>query len=91
MSYGINSERHVVVSCLFKKSSFKTAGIQAMLESAVEAVSEDTSTLEWVNNIRLGFLTLTATAIELKMVSKNNCKKSILDKNSPFFLHRRLG
>jgi hypothetical protein len=47
------SERHVVVSCLFKKSSFKTAGIQAMLESAVEAVSEDTSTLEWVNNIRI--------------------------------------
>ena len=23
------------------------------------------------------------------MVSRNNCKKSILDKNSPFFLHRR--
>jgi hypothetical protein len=24
-----------------------------------------------------------------KMVSRNHCKKSILDKNSPFFLHRR--
>jgi hypothetical protein len=46
------SKRHVFATCFFKKSSFKTVGVQAMLETALDVV-EDTKMFEWVRRIEI--------------------------------------
>eukprot|EP00804_Cyclotella_cryptica_P021592 CCRYP_005882-RC/>CCRYP_005882-RC protein AED:0.38 eAED:0.38 QI:198/1/1/1/0/0.5/2/160/628 len=49
MSYD-QSELHVILACLFDKSSFKTTGVQAMLEAAAGTVEDGTTMLDWIMN-----------------------------------------
>ncbi len=45
--------KQVIVTLFFNKTSFKTQGLKVMLDSAMDTVTEDIETLEWIKDVRI--------------------------------------
>lgn len=47
------TKREVVIVCFFNKAAFKTAGVFALLEAALDCTTDNDDTRDWVKKIRI--------------------------------------